>query len=307
MNFDICVIGGGPAGLTAGIYAARADLKTAIFERGNIGGRASLAHNIENYPGFPGGISGTELMQRFLQQAVDLGAILKESRVIALEIGEGEHILKTVEDEFSSKALIIATGVQSAGGQAKAWDIPGEQEFTGRGVSYCATCDAVFFRGKKVGVVGDGDTAVEEAIFLTKFADEVHLLYQRDKLRADEQLQWQASENKKIIFRGNTKVKEIRGNQLLEELQLENRESGEISNESFNGLFIYAGNVPNTGFIQDKVEKDKQGYIIVGEDLSTNIPGIFAAGDAREKDIRQVSTAVGDGAAAAVNAEKYIE
>jgi len=299
MDYDVIIIGGGPAGLTAGIYTARADLKTAIFEAGVPGGQAVLTDIIENYPGFPGGISGPELMNRFVRQAEDLGVEIKPAGVT--ELRTTPHVVKAGDNEYAAEAVIVASGAQ-----ARNLGVPGESKFRGRGVSYCATCDGAFFKDKKVAVIGGGDAAAGEALFLTKFAREVHMIHRRDRLRAASILQKRVFENEKIRLRWDTVVGEIKGDNFVEKLVLKNVKSGEFKEEGFDGVFVFIGTVPNTQFLGEEIAKNENGYVITDEWLATNVPGVFAAGDVREKFLRQVSTAVGDGALAAMSVEKYL-
>ncbi|MDK2985637.1 MAG: thioredoxin reductase [Clostridia bacterium] len=299
--YEIAILGGGPAGLTAGIYAARAGRKTILIERAMPGGQAGLTDRIENYPGFEEGISGPELVQKFFSQAQRFGMEYMTAEVTGVDFSGEIKKIATVDKEIEAESVIIATGAQ-----ARKLQVPGEEDFQGRGVSYCATCDGAFFKNKKVAVVGGGDAAVEEAIFLTKFASEVVLIHRRDKLRATKIVQDRAFENEKIDFRFNTVVKEIQGDKFVEKLLLEKVDTGEQFEEDFDGVFIFIGTVPNTGFLRDAVEMNEQGYIKAYDYLSTSAKGVFVAGDVREKFLRQVSTAVGDGATAAMAAERYL-
>ena len=301
MDLDVIILGAGPAGITAGIYCTRAGLKTLIIEKGTPGGQAALTDVIENYPGFPGGISGPELMARFARQAAELGVETKNGAVTALSGEPGSYIVKAGEETFTAETVIIATGAEP-----RRLGVPGEKKLTGRGVSYCATCDAAFFRGKKVAVVGGGDTAVQEALFLTKFAAEVCIIHRRDELRAVNILRQRALDNEKISFFWDTVVEEIRGDSKVEAAVLKNLKSGTLSEEQFDGIFIFVGYDPNTEFTGPEINKNDNGYILTDAWLASTAPGIFAAGDVREKFLRQVSTAVGDGALAAMSVEKFL-
>lgn len=300
--YDVLIIGGGPAGLTAGLYASREGLKTAVLEMGTIGGQAAQTDVIENYPGFPEGITGPELMQSFEKQALRFGLeiIRKEAKGISVEDG----VKKVYSDQglLSAGALIIATGTKP-----RELEVPGEQQFRGRGVSYCATCDGAFFRGRKVAVVGGGNAAVEEALFLTKFAREVIIIHRRDQLRASDILRKRAIENDKIGFRWETVIEAIEGEQVVKSLRLKNIKTGEVYNEEFNGVFIFIGSNPRTNFLKGTVTLTNQGFILTGEDMKTSLPGVFAAGDVREKKYRQIATAVGDGTQAALEAGKFLD
>ncbi|MGI6066521.1 MAG: thioredoxin-disulfide reductase [Bacillota bacterium] len=301
MVWDLIIIGGGPAGLTAGLYGARAGLKTLLLEKAMPGGQAVLTEKIENYPGYPQGISGPELMMSFMDQAMRFGLEFKTEEVSGIDFTGKEKVINTNENNYLGKAVVIATG-----SRPRFLDVPGEREFHGRGVSYCATCDGAFFKEKKVVVVGGGDAAVEEALFLTRYANEVVLVHRRDQLRATKVLQDRAKANSKIHFILDTVVEKIDGKNFVDKVQLKNVKSGETRQESTNGVFVFVGTLPNTGFLQGAVEMNNQGYILTHDFLSTSVSGVFAAGDVREKFLRQVSTAVGDGAEAAMAAERYI-
>lgn len=301
MMYDVIILGGGPAGLTAALYTARGGLKTLILEKSMPGGQAALTDTIENYPGFPEGISGPELMQKFMEQATKVGAEFKTEAATAVDLSGKVKTITTANGEFKGKSVIVATGAQ-----ARKLEVPGEDRFTGRGVSYCATCDGAFFRDKRVAVVGGGDSAVEEAIFLTKFASEVLLIHRRDQLRAATILQKRAEKNEKIKFVFDTVVEEIEGDQGVTGLKLTNVKTGEAYTEELQGVFIFVGTVPNTEFLKGEIELDTIGYIPTRSHLKTSVPGVFAAGDVREKFLRQVSTAVGDGADAAMAVEHYL-
>ncbi|MCG0277380.1 MAG: thioredoxin-disulfide reductase [Thermanaeromonas sp.] len=301
MTYDLIIIGGGPAGLTAGLYGARGGLHTLIIERGAPGGQAGQTDRIENYPGFPEGISGLDLAFKFTEQAQKYGARLEMGTVEKVDFSGEIKRVWTGEGEYTGRAVIIATGASP-----RPLDVPGEEALRGKGVSYCATCDGAFFRGKKVAVVGGGDSAVEEALFLTRFADQVSIIHRRDKLRAIKVLQQRAQENPKINFYWNTVVEAILGESKVEALRLKNVASGDTWEEPFDGVFIFIGLKPNTEFLGNTIALDENGYIITREDLSTSSPGVFAAGDVRSKAFRQVTTAVGDGAAAAMAAQKYL-
>lgn len=298
--YEIAIIGGGPAGLTAAVYGARGLRKTILIERGMPGGQAATTDIIENYPGFPGGISGAELMQKFLEQAQRFEVEILSSEISGVDFSEVKTI-STSSKEIESKAVILATGTQS-----RKLDVPGEKDFQGRGISYCATCDGAFFKGKKVAVIGGGDSALEEAQFLSKFAKEVIIIHRRDSFRGTKLLQERVLNNEKISVRWNAVAEEIKGSNMVETLVLKKTDTGEVFSERVDGVFIYVGSLPNTGFLKGIVELNNEGYIRTDDFLQTNVKGVFAAGDVREKLFRQVSTAVGDGAAAAMAAEKYL-
>ncbi len=302
MFYDLLILGGGPAGLTAGIYGARGGRKVALIERAVPGGQAFLTNEIENYPGFPKGVSGPELMQAFQEQAERFGVkiIMADIQEVELE-GHEKALIGEDGNRYRASSVIIATGAQP-----KKLEVPGEEDFRGRGVSYCATCDGAFFRNKKVAVVGGGDSAVEEAIFLTRFASQVVIIHRRDRLRAVDILQKRAMANEKIDFRWDTVVTEITGEAKLTSLKLKNVKTGQEFEEAFDGLFIFVGTVPNTGFLKGTLALDKEGWIITNSSLGTSLKGVFAAGDVRNTLFRQVATAVGDGATAAASAEHYL-
>lgn len=298
--YDLIIIGGGPAGLTAGIYAKRAKLNTLLIEKTGLGGQIAATDVIENYPSYTE-INGAELMQKFEEHVKKFQLEIKNAEVIEVLDADREKIVKTSEGDFKSKAVIIASG-----SKPKTLNVTGEQEFIGKGVSFCATCDGPFFKGKEVIVMGGGDSAVTEALYLTKFASKVYLVHRRAELRAVKILQDKAFAEPKIQFLWNTVIQEIIGNEKVEKVVLKNVKTNELSDLRVDGVFISIGNEPNTNFIN--VEKDDSGFILTNnETLETNIKGIFAAGDCRAKILRQVSTAVGDGALAAFSAEKYLE
>jgi thioredoxin reductase (NADPH) len=300
--YDVLIIGGGPAGLAAGIYAARADLKTVLLERAMPGGLAASTDNIENYPGFPEGIGGPELSTQMLTQAQRFGMEIKFSTVESLQKTNDIFTVVTDDEEIKARAVIIATGAKP-----RMPGYRGEHEFHGRGVSYCATCDGAFFRDKVVAVVGGGDSAVEEAIFLTKFARKVYIIHRRGELRATKYVQQKAMENGKIEFVWHSVVEEIKGDATVTEVDVKDVRTGVIKSLAAGGVFIYIGHDPSVELVKELVQLDDKGYIITDDDLQTSTPGLFAAGDVRKKLLRQVVTAVADGAVAAVAAEKYLE
>ncbi len=300
--YDLVIIGSGPAGLTAGIYAARARLKAVILEKMLPGGQVITTTKVENYPGFPEGIDGPELMMRFENQVRNLGMEIKSPfEVKKIELQGEKKIVYGDAETIEAKALIIATGARF-----KHLNVPGEKEFIGRGVSYCGTCDAPFFRNLEIAVVGGGNTAIVEALHLTKFAKRVYVIHRRDQLRAEKALQEEALANEKISFIWNTVVKEIRGKNNVESLLLENVKTKETFELKVQGCFIFIGIVPNSELVKDLVELDENGFIVTDEYCRTSVPGIFAAGDVRKSPLKQIATAVGEGAIAAVSAERYI-
>lgn len=301
MAHDLMIIGGGPAGLTAALYGARGGLDTIVLEPGAPGGQAGKTDRIENYPGFPEGINGFDLAMKFSEQAQRFGARIEMAAVEGVELNSEIKKARSSNGQFAARAVIIATGARP-----RPLGVPGEKEFLGRGVSYCATCDGAFFRDKKVAVIGGGDSAVEEALFLTRFARQVTIIHRRDALRATRVLQDRARDNAKISFHWNTVVEAIKGTGRVQSLHLRDVKSNATREEAFDGVFIFIGLEPNTGFLGEALTLDAGGYIVTREDLATSVPGVFAAGDVRSKEYRQVSTAVGDGAVAAMAVERYL-
>jgi len=299
---DVIIIGSGPAGLAAALYAARADLTPLVFTGTDLGGQVSLTYSIENYPGFPEGLSGTDLAELFKKNAERFGARIEFDSVTDVDLSERPYIVKTYSDEYKAKTLIIAIGASP-----DKLGIPGEDEFRGKGVSYCATCDGWFFKDKKVAVVGGGDSALEEGIFLTRYASSVTIIHRRDELRAGAILQERAKKNNKISYLWNTIVTEIKGEDGLEKLSLENTQTGEKSEMDVDGLFIFIGHSPNSSMFEGQLEINKEGYIQVDEHYRTNLPGVFAAGEIHDSVYRQVVTSAGMGAAAAIEVRKFLE
>jgi thioredoxin reductase (NADPH) len=302
MTYDIAIIGGGPAGLSAGIYGARAKLSTVIIEKMYPGGQAAITHLIENYPGFVDGIGGSELTESMKNQAERFGAKILNGEVEDIKKQASLFYVKLKSETVEAKSIILAMGAEP-----RKLDVKGEKEFTGQGVSYCATCDGAFYTDMPIMVIGGGDTAIEEAIYLTRFASSVTVVHRRDQLRATKILQDRAFKNEKIKFIWDSVVKEIKGKDMVEEVVLKNVKTGEESSVFVNGVFSAVGYVPNTASIKGLVKLNDRGYVITDDKMATDIPGIFAAGGIREKSLRQVVTAVSDGAIAAVEAEKYIE
>lgn len=302
-HYDVAIIGSGPAGLSAGMYAARAALKTILVEKAMPGGQAATTDKIENYPGFPEGIPGPDLMIRMDEQARKFGLEVKFDDVLAVSQGEDNLFnIKTFENEISAKTVIIATGAQS-----KSLGVPGETEFLGRGISYCATCDGAFFQGKKVAVVGGGDSALQEGIFLTKFAQKVYIIHRRGELRATQVLQDKAFAHPQIELILDSVITDILGKDQVEVIKINNLRTGEDKAVAVDGVFVYAGKVPSTHLFKGFVDIDTMGYVITDAQMQTSRPGVFAAGDCRQTPLRQVVTAVADGAVAAVSADEYIE
>jgi thioredoxin reductase (NADPH) len=299
---DLVIIGAGPAGLTAGIYAARARLRTTLFERLGPGGQILNTDRVENYPGFPDGISGFELVDRMKRQTENFGLEIQNQEVLRLDLSPEKKIVFTDKSGLETKALILACGAAP-----KKLGIEGEDLMTGKGVSYCATCDGPFYREQPVAVIGGGDTAVEEAIFLTRFASKVYLIHRRDQLRAARLLQDKALAEEKIQMVWETVPKKIAGNTGVEVLELENVRTKEAFQLEVSGVFIFIGYTPNNELVRDQLELDEEGFVKTGDDMKTAMPGVFAVGDIRAKQLRQVSTAVGEGATGAYMAERYIE
>ena len=300
LEFDTVILGGGPAGLSAGIYASRGAVSTAIVDMNMFGGQPSNYLELENYPGFQV-VGGYDLMEKFEEHADKFG-VKKFPMQEIQSIDLNSKRIITSENEFSAKTIIIATGAQPM-----KLGVPGEKEFVGRGVSYCAVCDGAFYRNKVVAVVGGGNAAVEEAMYLTKFADKVYLVHRRDELRADKIVQERAFKNEKIEFVWNSIVTEIKGENLVDTVVLENVKTHEVSNLSVNGVFPYIGIVPNVENISGQLLQDAGGFISTDETMATSVEGVFAVGDVRKTPLRQVITAASDGAVGAVYAVKYIE
>ncbi len=300
LEFDTVILGGGPAGLSAGIYASRGAVSTAIVDMNMFGGQPSNYLELENYPGFQV-VGGYDLMEKFEEHADKFG-VKKFPMQEIQSIDLNSKRIITSENEFNAKTIIIATGAQPM-----KLGVPGEKEFVGRGVSYCAVCDGAFYRNKVVAVVGGGNAAVEEAMYLTKFADKVYLVHRRDELRADKIVQERAFKNEKIEFVWNSIVTEIKGENLVDTVVLENVKTHEVSNLSVNGVFPYIGIVPNVENISGQLLQDAGGFIITDETMATSVEGVFAVGDVRKTPLRQVITAASDGAVGAVYAVKYIE
>ena len=300
LNFDTIILGGGPAGLSAAIYASRGAVSTAIVDLNMLGGQPSNYLELENYPGFQV-IGGYDLMEKFEEHADKFGV----KKFPMQEIQSVDLKTKTIvtnEYEFKAKTIIIASGAQPM-----KLGVPGEKEFVGRGVSYCAVCDGAFYKNKVVAVVGGGNAAVEEAMYLTKFADKVYVIHRRNELRADKIVQERAFKNDKIEFIWDSVVKEIKGDNLVNTAVLENVKTKEISNLSVNGVFPYIGMTPNVENISGQLQQDARGFIVTDETMATSVDGVFAIGDVRTTPLRQVITAAADGAIGAVYAVKYLE
>jgi len=301
-RYDIAIIGTGPAGLSAAIYAARGGLKTIVFEKGLIGGQIIVTADVENYPGFNENLSGFEIMEKMRLQALKFDAVIKEEQVTGIGFEGLCKIIETDENQYRVKSIILATGAHP-----RKLNVPGEDRFIGRGVSYCATCDGALYRNKIVAVNGGGDSAVEEALFLTRFAEKVYIIHRRDALRAVHAIQQRAFNNPKIKIIWDTVIHEVNGTDQVKSLTLFNKKTETISALQVDGLFVYIGIIPNNHLFESRIELDTQGFIVTNEYMETNIPGVYAAGDIRQKLLRQVVTATSDGAIAAFAAEKWIE
>ena len=302
-KFDVVVVGAGPAGMTAALYASRANLSVALLERGIPGGELVNTADVENYPGFKN-IQGPDLANEMYEGAMQFGVVHEFGTVTKVTPNEGAHLLETdMGKTYQAKAIIIATGSVH-----RKLGVPGEDKYSGRGVSYCAVCDGAFFRDKDLRVIGGGDSAVEEGTYLTQFGKNVNIVHRRDELRAQKILQDRAMSNDKVDFTWDTVVKEIKGDDMkVTGLAVENVKTGEITDVDTDGVFIYVGLIPNTESFADLNITDEEGWVITNEDMQTNIPGIFAIGDVRQKKLRQISTAVGDGAIGGQEAFNYIE
>jgi len=300
-EYELIIIGGGPAGLTAGLYTSRDRLNSLLIERGLVGGQIVDAQWVENYPGFPEGISGFELGQLIHQQATKYGLETVTAETTGVELQQEQKVVKTTKGNFSAKAVIIASG-----SERHKLGIPGEEEFTGKGVSYCATCDAAFFRQQPVAIVGGGDAAITEALHLAKFASRVIVIHRRHQLRASRILREKALAEPKIEFLWDTVVEEIVGKDKVKKLKLHQVVTGEKPTLEIAGIFVSIGLKPNTDYLKDILPLDATGHIGTNEKMETEIAGIFAAGDIRLHSARQAIAAAGDGATAAIYAEKFI-
>jgi thioredoxin reductase (NADPH) len=299
----VIIIGSGPAGLTAALYMARADMSPLVISGNQLGGQISITNEVENYPGFPEGTTGPELVDLMQKHAEHFGARVVIDEVTEVDFANGSPFkVKTHGEEYEADCVIVTVGASP-----KRLGIPGEEEFIGRGVSFCATCDGFFFRDKQVLVVGGGDSAMEEGIFLTKFADRVRVIHRRDELRAGETLKKRAFTNDKIEFVWDTVLEEITGNGKVEKVLARNVKSGEAEELETDGVFIFIGHYPNSDLFKGQLEMDETGYLITDERKMTSMPGVFAAGEIQDPIFRQISTSVGQGAAAAMMAERWLE
>ncbi|MEE9178512.1 MAG: thioredoxin-disulfide reductase [Acidimicrobiia bacterium] len=303
MHEKLVIIGSGPAGLTAALYAARADLNPIVFEGLVAGGQLMITTDVENYPGFPDGILGPELMDQFRKQAERFGTRLHQVDVTEVDFSTRPFRINVGADEYTADAVIIATGASAT------WlGVPGEEKLTGKGVSACATCDGFFFRDKELIVVGGGDTAMEEALFLTKFASKVTIVHRRDELRASKIMAARAEASDKIEMRWNSIVTEIHGDDLVSGVTLEDTVTGESSEMAIDGVFVAIGHKPTTNLFLDKLDLDENGYLIIADSggTRTSVEGVFAAGDVADHVYRQAVTAAGTGCMAAIDAERWL-
>ncbi len=306
-HFDLIIIGSGPAGLSSALYASRAKLKTLILEKGKNGGQAASTHLIENYPGSIENPTGPNLTARMLEQAQSFGAELRKTEVLEVDFSGKEKVVKTKDGDFTSKAVVIATGATP-----RKMDAPGVKELSGKGVSYCATCDADFFQDLEVYVVGGGNSAIEEAIFLAKFARQVNIVHMLSDFQCENIILEKAQATPNITIKTRTVVQEVKGDGVLESIVFKNLDTEEVyeveadEEDGTMGLFIFIGYVPQTELFKGQVELNAGGYIVAGEDTKTSVDGVFVAGDCRIKEIRQVITAAADGAVSAIMAERYI-
>ena len=302
VDYDLVIIGGGPAGLTAGLYAARSKLNTILIEKVVPGGQVLITDWIENYPGFPDGLSGPDLIQKMTDQVKRFDLKIENNEVTAVDVSQPIKKITLNDRSITTHTIIIATGASP-----RKLGVPGEDTFSGKGVSYCATCDGPFFKDRPVAAVGGGDTAVQESLYLTRFAKKVYLIHRRDQLRAAAILQNRAMNDDKIEFVWDSELTSINGLTHVESIAVQNIKTGDKRQLNVDGCFIWVGIIPNTQFLSNAVELDETGFIITDLAMGTSQPGVFAAGDVRNTPIRQIATAVGDAAIAAYSAERYIE
>ncbi len=301
-HVKVLVLGSGPAGYSAALYAARAELAPVVLTGIQLGGQAALTYTIENYPGFPEGVGGAQLGELFQKQAEHFGAVTEFDTANAVDLSARPFKVTTDNGAYLADTLIIGTGASSV-----LLNVPGEKELTGRGVSYCATCDGWFFKDKKVTVVGGGDSALEEGLFLTRYASDVTVIHRRDELRAGAILQKRAKEHPKMKFMYDTIVTEVVGDEKVEAVRLKNVKSGAETAFETDGLFIFIGHTPNTQIFKDQLEMNELGYLKVSDQMETSVRGVFAAGEAADPHFRQVVTSAGMGAAAAIQATRFLE
>ncbi|RRD39636.1 thioredoxin-disulfide reductase [Leptotrichia sp. OH3620_COT-345] len=306
-HFDLIIIGSGPAGLSSALYASRGRLKTLVLEKGQNGGQAAITHLIENYPGSIENPTGPNLTARMLEQCKSFGTEVRKEEVVEVDFSSKEKIVKCKDTVYTAKAVVIATGATP-----RKLDAPGIKELSGKGISYCATCDADFFKELEVYVVGGGNSAIEEAIFLSKFARQVHIVHMLDHFQCEGITLEKAKNTPNIDITTRTVVQEVKGDGILESIVFKNLDTEEVyeveadEEDGTMGLFVFIGYTPQTELFKGKIELDQYGYIVAGENTETNVPGVFVAGDCRIKEVRQVVTAAADGAVSAIMAEKYI-
>ena len=299
----VVILGSGPAGLTAALYTARANLGPVVLSGNQLGGQVSITYEVENYPGFPEGTTGPELVERMQKQAERFGAQVVIDEVTQVDFRSGTRFtIQTHGDTYQAEAVVVATGASP-----KRLGVPGEEDFIGRGVSFCATCDGFFFRGKDVVVVGGGDSALEEGLFLTRFANQVRVIHRRDELRAGETLKRRASANEKVSFVWDTVIDEIRGQDKVEAVLLRNVKTNETRELGTDGVFVFIGHDPNSDLYQGQLRMDERGYVITDKRMMTSVEGVFAAGEIQDPTYRQVTTSVGQGAAAGMMLERWLE
>jgi thioredoxin reductase (NADPH) len=301
-HVKMVILGSGPAGLSAALYAARANLEPVVLTGMELGGQVSLTNTIENYPGFPEGVGGQDLVDLFQKQAERFGAHIEFDTATEVDLGERPFWIKTYNTEYLAETLVITTGAQ-----ATHLDVPGERELTGRGVSYCATCDGWFFKDKDVVVVGGGDSALEESLFLTRYAKTITIIHRRDTLRAGVILQQRAFDQPKIRFIWDSMITEIVGDEAVRKVMIKNLKTNELSELATDGVFIFIGHIPNTQIFASMLDLDEHGYIKTDHRQTTNVPGVYVAGEAGDPDFRQVVTSAGMGAAAAMQAIRFLE
>lgn len=301
-HIKMVILGSGPAGLSAALYAARANLEPVVLTGMQLGGQVALTNTIENYPGFPEGVGGQELVDLFQKQAEKFGAHIEYDAATEVNLHQRPFFIKTYNTDYYADTLVIATGAQ-----ATQLNVPGEKELTGRGVSYCATCDGWFFKDKDVMVVGGGDSALEESLFLTRYAKSITIIHRRDTLRAGVILQQRAFNHPKIKFIWNSVITDIVGDESVKAVKIKNLQTNEISEHAADGVFVFIGHIPNTQIFGEELDLDEKGYIKTDHRRLTNVPGVFVAGEAGDPDFRQVVTSAGMGAAAAMQAIRFLE
>lgn len=299
--YDMVIIGGGPGGYTAALYAARAGLSVIVLEKLSAGGQMALSHQIDNYPGLPEGIDGFTLGEQMQQGAERFGAETELAEVYSLDLQENPKVIHTSEGVYYGRTVVYA-----AGAGARELGVPGEKELVGRGVNYCAACDGMFYRGKTVAIVGGGNSAVADALILARIAGKVILIHRRDSLRAEKIYHAQLEKAENVEFRWDSEIVELLSDEKLNGIRIRNVKSGEISEEAVDGLFVSIGRRPNTELVQDQLELDRSGYVVADETTKASIPGVFAVGDVRTKALRQIVTAAADGAVAVHFAEEYL-